>query len=279
MKNVRSALFEARKKLKENGVVGYNSNAEFLLAEILDTSRSEILTKNLSDEQYEQFLKLVDRRCNHEPMDSLLGYTDFLGLKIPFSKDTLTPRQETEILADRLVSDLKKVLKENSNIRVLDLCSGSGCIGLALKYHLPLNVTLADISVKALEMSRVTAEKYNLKVNFIQSDLFSNIYGVYDIIICNPPYVKTGDISTLEKEVLFYDPITALDGGEDGLDFYRRLSTEVLSHLSADGTLYLEVGMGESKAVSKMFAKDFDIEIIKDYSGIERFLKARRKYA
>lgn len=269
--NTQEVLRSARESLKEAGVMG-EMDAVFLLEEVVGTKVS--LVSNLTDEQYYRFLDFVERRKQHEPLDSIIGYTEFMGVKISFDKNTLTPRQETEIMVDNIVSDNKS----RKDLKILDLCSGSGCIGLALKKHLDSCVTLVDISCDALIHSQYNASNNDLDVKIIESNLFENIDEQFDIIVSNPPYIPSEDIRDLEKEVLDYDPILALDGGLDGLDFYRTISLEAPKYLKENGIVYVEFGICQSLDIAKMFEENFeDIEIKKDYNGIDRYLKARKK--
>lgn len=275
--NTREVLSEAKKKLLSSGDINWESDAEFLLAHILNVPRSGIFTHNtILSSQYSKYLELIDRRITHEPMDSLIGFTEFLGLTIPFHKETLSPRQETEIMVDNII-------RENTGrkgLKILDLCSGSGCIGLALSKLLNAKVLLADISPEALEISRQNARLNNLEVEYITSNLFDNIIGTFDIIVSNPPYIPTLDLNGLEMEVKNYDPSIALDGGSDGLDFYREIIKSAPKHLADGGLIYLEFGINQGGIIAGLMQGNFtDIEIVKDYSGIDRYIKARKNNA
>lgn len=277
MKNIKEILSSAKEKLRMCGIAGYDSDAEFLLAHVLGVGRSQLLRINtITDEEYSIYNELISRRLNHEPMDSIIGYTEYLGLTIPFSRDTLTPRQETEIMVDNIIRENKGM----DNLRVLDLCSGSGCIGLAVAKHLGADVTLSDISDEAMKVAKQNAEINNISATFIISNLFDNITGKFDIIISNPPYIPSKDISVLEVEVREYDPILALDGGEDGLDFYRKIISYAPKFLNNNGRIYLEFGINQAEDISRLMQDEFeDIEIVRDYSGIERYIRGIKKNA
>lgn len=274
MGNLRKVLANAKNKLCNN--FGYeNRDADFILEKVLGRKFNTLEDIELNEKELTKFQNLIERRLNHEPMDSILGYTEFVGLTIPFSVDTLTPRQETEIMTDNII-------RENCHrkgLKILDLCTGSGCIGLALSKHLlDADVTLSDTSDKALIIAKDNAEKNKINVKIIKSDLFENIKDKYDIIVSNPPYIKSEDISTLEKEVVDFDPILALDGGKDGLDIYRAMADNMAKYLCENGLIYVEFGVGQTNDILKLFDRNFyDLEIIKDYSGIDRYLKAKRK--
>lgn len=271
---ISEILQKAKDKLKKNGIKSV-ADADFLLAFVLQVSKSQLVTiTQVSSQQIKEFDSLIERRIKREPMDSILGFTEYLGLKFPFNKSTLTPRQETEIMVDRIIREYSG----RQNLKVLDLCSGSGCIGLSIAKYLNASVVLSDISKEALEISQQNALLNNIKASFILSDLFDNIVGKFDIIISNPPYIPSQDINDLEIEVKDYDPILALNGGEDGLDFYRRIIKESPKYLNDNGIIFLEFGINQAKDIYELMLENFeDIQIFKDYSGIERYIKARKK--
>lgn len=271
----REILQMAKSELRECGNPNFDSDSEFLLAHLMGMGRCDLRGDlEITDSIASRYSELISRRGCHEPMDSLIGFTEFMGLKIPFSVYTLSPRQETEIMVDSIV-------RENvgrKGLRILDMCTGSGCIGLALKKHLDADVTLADISDEALSECRHNADINNINVEIVKSDLFDSISGTFDIIVSNPPYIPTRDINGLEKEVLEYDPIISLDGGEDGLNFYRKIIESVPRFLKDDGLIYLEFGVGQSEYIANLMRANFDnIEIVKDYSGLDRYIKGKKK--
>lgn len=288
------ALNSAKQLLNEHNIPDWQQSAEYILAVALGIDHNDLFKiDNLTDKEYKKYLKLLSQRCKHVPLDKIIGFREFYGLKIPYNRNVLTPRNETELLADRLISDIKTVIKKNkypSPLSLLDLCTGSGCLGLAVAHNTGVNVTLSDISKKAIKIAK-SNNKYNnlmrddnnlpfINPNFIVSDLFNKIPCVFDIIVCNPPYIKTEDLNKLEIEVRDFDPILALDGGKDGLDFYRKIiksAPEYLDTKNGLGKIYLEIGVGQSEAIVKMLSKHFkDVEVIKDYSGIDRFIIAKK---
>jgi len=270
--DIKNVLAFAKDKLSKAQIPG-DMTAVFLMEHLLSKKISMLPNYILSDNEYNQFMDLVDRKIAREPLDSIIGYTEFLGIDIPFSKYTLSPRQETEIMVD-------SIIKEQSgkpNLKVLDMCCGSGCIGLAIAKYLDAEVTLADISDEALREAEQTAKANNIGVKFVNSDMFSNITERYDIIVSNPPYINSSDVLELEPEVKEYDPVLALDGGEDGLDFYRVLCKELPYYLKDGGYIYMEFGIGQAEDIIKMLKPNFEnIEVIKDYSGIDRYIKGKK---
>ena len=266
-------LLDAKNILKSKGVETLR-DCEHILASVLGVSVIELNTiDELTKKQAKAFAKLIKARSRHVPLDKIIGYTDFLSLRIPFNKNTLTPRQETEILVDMIIKDIK-----GSSPDVLDMCSGSGCIGLAIAKETSSNVTLCDVSKKAIKISKKNAQVNQVKVNFILSNMFKNIPSRYDIIVSNPPYINKSDLEKLEIEVRDFDPKLALFGGFDGLDFYRIIAKEGAEYLKPNGVIYLEIGINQSKEIVDALQENFvDIKVIKDYSGIERFISAKKR--
>lgn len=251
------------------------ADANFLLPLALKTDKNNLpLDMPVSKKKYNKYCKLIRLRCKHMSMDKIIGFTEFMNVTIPFSHNVLTPRQETEILVDMIIKDNKS----RKNIKVLDLCTGSGCIGISIAKELCAEVTLSDISKSALKEASRNARLNNVKVACVHSDLFDNISNTFDIIVSNPPYIPTCDVQTLEPEVLGFDPVLALDGGEDGLDFYRRIAIEAPKYLNPNGKLYLEIGIDEGEKIKDIFSPYFqNISVIKDYGGIDRFVIAEKR--
>ena len=269
----KEALKLAKEKLKAASIDNLK-DAEFILASILDTDVAGLNSVEfLTNKQAKVFNKKIKARSKHCPLDKIIGYTDFLSVRIPFDKNTLSPRQETEILTEKIIKDIK-----SKKLNVLDLCSGSGCIGIAIAKATSATVTLSDISKKANKAAKSNAELNGVNVTILLSDLFENIPNKFDIIVSNPPYIKRRDLEVLEIEVRDFDPRLALDGGEDGLDFYRDIISKAPEYLNNGGKLYLEIGIEQSKEVVKMLKKDFDDVVVeKDYNGIDRYIIAKKR--
>ena len=196
------------------------------------------------------------------------GEVEFYDCQISVTPDVLIPRQETEILVDL-------VLKKLGKGTLLDLCSGSGCIGLSIKKHLPdLDVVLSDISQKAIDLARKNAEKNNLDVSFFVGDLFNSLTEKkFDYLVCNPPYISEEEYIKLEPSVKDYEPKQALVGGDDGLLFYRRLETEMPNFLSGGAKVFFEIGYTQGKALLEIFSNPIwnNQEVLKDWAGHDRF--------
>ena len=273
MGNIDIILRQAKNKLKCAGI--NPKDAEFLLSSIMNCSVSELYAKkDINEKDIEKFDKLIEKRLKHYSIDRLIGYTEFLGIKIPYNVHTLSPRQETEIMTDEII---KKIQAKGKNLDVLDLCTGSGCIGLAIAKNTDAKVIMSDISVDALDCARNCAKINDINVAILESNLFDNITGVFDIIISNPPYIATSEIDGLEPEVLYDDPLLALDGGEDGLLFYKRIIALAPIFLKDHGVLYLEIGSNQAEKVVNMLKNDFgNIVVHKDYAGLDRYIEANK---
>ena len=253
-----------------------NKDALELLIISTGKTKVEILLDveiDLIDE--EKYFANIEKRLNGEPMQKFFGFTDFMGLKISFNEKTLTPRQETEILADLIIKD---ICKSKEQKKVLDLCAGSGCIGLSIKKQTNADVVLSDISNFAISHIEENAKNNDLNVKIKQSNMFEKIEGVFDIIVSNPPYLKTKELGNLEKEVDLFDPKLALDGGEDGLMFYRIIAQNADKFIKPNGSLYLEIHHELGEKTKILFEKYFnEVKIIKDYSGKDRFIVCYNK--
>ena len=271
-----SAVYtEVKNRLKKQDVP--ESDADWIFATVFSKGRAEVkLTESVSQKQYKEIIRMTARREKGEPLSSIFGHVDFYGLKIAVNKNVLTPRQETELLAEEVIKLVKNIKKPE----VLDLCTGSGAIAIAIKKNTEAKVFASDVSKLALENAKQNAEANGVKIEFFVSDMFKGLKKKrkFDIIVSNPPYLTETDMQKLSPEVRGYDPKLALYGGEDGLDFYRRIATEALNHLEKHGSLLLEVGKGQAKKVAKLLKENgfTNIKILKDYSKIERIIVATK---
>ncbi len=224
----------------------------------------------------------LKRRIKGEPLQYILGETEFMGLRFKLDKRVLIPRPETELIVEKAIRLVRSYGLEVRDLDVLDLGTGSGCIAVSLAKFLPeVKITATDISKEALDVARENAKLNNVSINFLQADFFS-IYNLqpmtYNLIISNPPYIAEAEIDSLQPEIR-YEPRIALNGGADGLDFYRRLAVEIPCHMKEKGLLVLEMGFGQSgavKSIFKMSGKLIEKESIRDYNNIERVLVLER---
>lgn len=276
--NIREvkAAFSAR--LETAGVNAPSLAVCFVLEKVLCMTSFEMVLsaqKQVSREQYRQADRLICRLEQHEPLGYVLGQQQFLSLMLHVEPGVLIPRSETEELAQIAI----ETLRQYDDPRVLDLCTGSGALALAMKHGVPgAQVTACDLSDDALRIAGENAKRLELDISFVKSDLFQNIDGEFDLIVSNPPYIPSADCLTLDRNVRDYEPRMALDGGADGLDFYRAIAQKSSGYLKADGHLMLEVGFDQAASVMELLQNDFyDIHTVRDMQGIERMILARRK--
>ena len=228
----------------------------------------------LTAEQQSEYESTVHKRAEHVPLQYIIGEQEFMGLKFKVNSNVLIPRQDTETL----VEEALRVAKPG--MRVLDLCTGSGCIIISLAKNVAdISCTGSDISKQALLVAKENAKANEVEVEWERSDLFENISGTFDLIVSNPPYIPTGEIPGLMPEVRDFEPVDALDGKEDGLYFYRIITEKSPEYLTSDGYLYFEIGYDQGEAVSAMMRQCgyTQVEVIKDLAGNDRVVKGRKK--
>lgn len=264
-----SVLTEKIKKQLEDAGVDETADAEWIVCRATGLSRSQLNSdKIVSAKKIDLAMDLANQRATGRPLSYVFGDSDFYGYTVKVDERVLIPRPETEELVCKAV----ELVDENS--KVLDLCTGSGAIALVIKAKTGAEVTASDISDGALEVARQNFARHGLEINAVKSNMFENIEGQFDLIVSNPPYIKTADIDGLQGEVKDYEPMLALDGGEDGLDFYRLISEQAKRCLRPNGKLLLEVGIDQAEEVKALLEVDYRVEIIKDINGIDRIIKA-----
>ncbi len=268
---------DIRQQLRRSGVEAATLEARELVCFGVGKSRAELQRDGglyASPELERQVRELVERRLAGEPVAYLIGEWEFYGLPLDLSNDVLIPRPDTEVLAEQAI----EYCGEIGECRVLDLCAGSGCIGLAIGAQVPLaRVTLGEISDAALKICRQNIRRNGLsgRVVPLRMDAMEKpdkSLGEFQCVVCNPPYIPRGDIDSLDSSVKDYEPRLALDGGEDGLDFYRSISERWRDCLTPGGRLYFEVGIGQADEVLRiMRGQGFgDLQIVKDLHEIPR---------
>ena len=269
---------DARKRLREAGVEGAQLEARELVCCAAGKSREQFyrdMALYASDPVEEKLAELLERRLAGEPVAYLIGEWEFYGLGLDITPDVLIPRMDTEVLAERAIL-LARAAGEGA--RVLDLCAGSGCVGLAVAANVPgCRVVLADVSEAALRLCKqnVRRNELNARVTCLSVDAMeppSSALWDFDVIVSNPPYIPTGDIPGLDPSVRDYEPLIALDGGADGLDFYRFIASRWKNALRLGGTLLFEVGIGQAPEVEEILAQNgFEqIQTTADTQGIWR---------
>lgn len=265
-------LSQAYKKAQEclkNQGADYISDARFLLTSFIDKDFSYMLLHPDEEIDFAEFEKLLKQRLDGVPVQYIAGFTEFMGLKFKVDENVLVPRQDTEILVETVIS----LKKESPDI--LDVCTGSGCIIISLlKYIKGSNGTAIDVSEKALDIANQNAKENGTDISFIRKDVLKleSFDKKYDVIVSNPPYIETNVIETLDEKVKNYEPKIALDGGGDGLLFYRKITGLAKNALNKDGYLLYEIGYNQGEKVKKIMSeKGFsDVLIIKDYQGNDR---------
>lgn len=278
--------------LKERNIEDSIFKARVLLAYTINQSKEYLITHD--DEEIDidtqiKYYSILDRLTGGEPLQYIIGNQEFMGFNFYVDKNVLIPQPDTEILVQAVDKYIKHINgKENirlfdnldkksiTNPQILDLCTGSGAIAVSLKKLIPETTILAsDISEEALEVARRNAKQNKAEVNFIKSNLFENIVGKFDIIVSNPPYIESDVISDLSIEVQ-NEPRIALDGGKDGLDFYRKIISESFNYLTLEGMLFLEIGYNQRQQVIQILEKNGfkDIISLEDYSGNDRVIIA-----
>ena len=267
---LREVLALGRDLLKQSEIEEYETDAWILLEAACGCTRNDLFLRGnepLFKEKEELYKEYLEKRQKRIPVQHITGVQCFMGLDFFVTPDVLCPRLDTEVL----IEEALKRIKPGS--RILDMCTGSGCIILSLlHYAKECTGTAVDLSEKALAVARKNAKNLEKECTFIHSDLFENIQGKYDVIISNPPYIATKEIEALEPEVRIHEPMMALDGMEDGLFFYRKIVSASNEFLNPDGWLFFEIGYDQGKAVSDMMieAGYSGVQVIKDLAGLDR---------
>lgn len=261
LKQVRN---EYIKKFKNKNIDCFD--VDYIISQVLNISTTEvILTKTINKKHFCKLKKIFKKRLKGYPCTLIFKKAYFYANEFFVNKHVLSCRQDTEIL----IEQIEKL--NNKNFKILDLCTGSGCIGITLNKLGYNQVVASDISRKALKIAKINNKKLKTDVKFIKSDLFNSIHDKYDVIVCNPPYIETQTIKGLDDEVKNFDPIIALDGGVDGLKFYREIISQLNRHLTENGIIIFEIGYNQSKQVSNLLKNHgFESKVIKDYSGNDR---------
>lgn len=260
-----------KEQLQKAGITDAELDARLLLEFICHTDRNALYAhgdQEIEDEKMHDFLHLIEKRAAHIPLQHLTGEQNFMGLDFLVNEHVLIPRQDTEILVEEIMRDL------HDGIRILDMCTGSGCILLSLlHYSNDCSGVGVDVSEDALAVARQNADRLAEKqAVFIQSDLFEKVEGSFDLIVSNPPYIRSQEIAGLMPEVREHEPHLALDGKDDGLHFYREIIKGAMPHLKRGGQLFFEIGYDQGEAVQALLAANgyTEIAVVKDYAGLDR---------
>lgn len=261
-------------QLKAADISDWKTDARLLLEYACGTDFNFLYTNpdfEVSNDKETLYKGYIDKRLTHVPVQHITGSQCFMGLDFKVTPDVLVPRPDTEILVEEVLKDL------HDGMRILDMCTGSGCILLSLlKYSNDCTGQGVDISPSALKVARENADNLGIqRAEFIESDLFQNLSGKFDILVSNPPYIKTSEIKTLMPEVRIHDPYIALDGHEDGVYFYKKILEGAGGFLNRGSLIAFEIGNDEGEAVSALMKEAGlkNIEVIKDYGGNDRVVK------
>lgn len=271
--NYRQVYELGKSRLEEADVAEAALDARILLEHVCGTSRNDLLVhgdREVAEAQIDQYIEYISRRQLREPLQHITGVQDFMGLEFAVNEHVLIPRQDTEILVEEVMKD------EFDGSRILDMCTGSGCILISLLHYSNWCKGVGvDISSAALAVAKENANKLlpeEKRPVFVESNLFEAVEGTFDIIVSNPPYIRTKVIENLMPEVKDYEPMQALDGYEEGLYFYRRIVEEAGEYLNKDGRLYFEIGHDQGAEVSDLMksAGYEQVRVVKDYAGLDR---------
>ncbi len=262
-------LKKVKLTLKNNGIEE-EAEAEWIVSLSLGIKRDDLATdRQITPKYIDKVNALVEERITGRPLWYCIGNVDFYGYTINVDERALIPRQETELL----VYHAKQVVNKDS--KVLDLCTGTGAIAIAIKKETNATVFALDVSEKALSLAQENASNLQAEINFVLSDMFKDLTEKeFDVIVSNPPYIVSEEIQNLQKEVKDFEPMLALDGGKDGLDFYKIIAKNAKKYLKKGGTLLLEVGYDQAEQVKKLLKGFAQVDILKDYENIDRIIKA-----
>lgn len=273
-------LSSAAAALEASGCPDPSVDSRWIAEDMLKMTSAELrfaALNELSDEQLSTLNACLERRKMGEPVQYILGRADFMGLKFHVDKRVLIPRQDTETLVEAAIVELQR----SGGRKVLDLCTGSGAIGLSIQSLIAdAKVTLSDVSIGALEVAEKNAKALEVNVSLRHGDLFKAVgREKFDLIVSNPPYLRTDEMEELQREVRF-EPAIALEAGEKGMDFYERIAKDAPKHLNPAGAIYLETGCEQARDVLELLRENIDAEdsgVICDLCGKERVAWARSK--
>lgn len=303
MSRYADILNKGKNCLREAHIDDFQTDGWLLFEYVFEMDRTHYLMRqtdeNTDTDKENRYFSLIEKRCTRVPLQHITGFQSFMGFDFVVNKHTLIPRQDTEVLVMRALEAIAEIRKNESShmenadkrsIKILDMCTGSGCIAVSIARLAPgVQVTAADISEEALAVARENGIRLGVcsghkgsTVLFKRSSLFDDIDDgeKYDIIVSNPPYIRTKDIEELSDEVRLHDPFIALDGREDGLHFYREITEAAEDRLKNGGYLLYETGFDQAAEVSDIMRRNgYDnIEVIKDMAGLDRVVAGRRHY-
>ena len=266
---IKKALIEGRKYLKDLEYTDPIYETRRILSFLLNKDLSYLVAHDselLDSTLEERYFEILDKRKNGMPIQYILGEEDFYGRSFKVLEGVLIPRQDTEISVETIL----KIIKNNKINNMLEIGCGTGIVSISVDLETKIDVTAVDMSKRAIENSIINKEKLGSGIKIMKSDLFSNIKESFDLIYSNPPYIKSDEIEKLQVEVRKHEPRLALDGGEDGLHFYRKIIEKAPKYLNDRGYLVFEIGHDEAKDICALMEDKFDVEVIKDLSKLDR---------
>ena len=276
---IKDLIAKASEKLKKAEVTDYDIDSRLLAEYVFHIDYYKLLVHPDMETDVKNaqiYNQLIEKRAAHIPLQHLTGNQEFMGINFKVNENVLIPRQDTEILVEEVI---KYINSQERKVKVLDMCTGSGCIAISIdKLCDNAQVVGADISKKALEIAEINNKENSAGVDFIESDLFENIKECFDVIVSNPPYIESEKIEKLMPEVRDFEPRIALDGTKDGLEFYRNICNNLSRYLKEQGAVFFEIGYNQGRSVSKILNEQgFEkVRVIKDYSQNDRVVFALR---
>lgn len=286
--NLRDNCRAGAERLRNAGVPEPDLDAWYLLEYITKVSRACYFAdpdRQLTEQQQKAYDTCIRKRAQRIPLQHITGVQEFMGLAFRVNEHVLIPRQDTEVLVEEALGLIKggRVPAVDGEIKILDLCTGSGCILISVLHYggkipgIRMRGTGGELSPQALRTAEANAQQLGIAAEFVKSDLFENLTGRYSMILSNPPYIRSADIEELAPEVRLHDPRMALDGSEDGLVFYRRIIRESSGYLEDGGVLMFEIGWDQASDVSELMLQHgfSDIAVKKDLAGLDRVVYGR----
>lgn len=264
-------------QLRKNEITSPKQNAETIISHVLQISRLDIylhLEKELSKAQFISISEIATRRKKREPLQYILGETEFYGYKLKVSNCVLIPRPETELLVEKIIHEEKNI---NS---ILDIGTGSGAIAIALAKNMnKVSIDAIDIFESVLKIAKQNALLNNVEINFFQSDIFENVTDKYDLIISNPPYISQDEYELLPEEIKDHEPRSALQAENNGLYFYKKILQNAKEHLTESGKIYFEIGYDQHEKITGIAKKNgfSDIQVFKDLNGFDRIMRINNR--
>lgn len=268
---IKEALIKAVPLLEGLEYINPHNECRNILSFLLQKDISYLFAhsdEELSKEISEKFFKIINKRQKGYPLQYILGNTEFFGRSFKINENVLIPRQDTEISVENVLN----VIKKNNLKSMLDIGTGSGIVAITVQLETRINTYACDISEAALKIATENANRLYANVNFIKSDLFENINKKFDVIYSNPPYIKSKAIDTLQIEVRDFEPRLALDGGEDGLCFYKKIIKDAPKYLNENGFLIFEIGHDQGEEISNLMENRFDTQVIRDLNNLDRVI-------